>query len=724
MVNRIPADWIYANARDFNAGMRFYIDPRGIEYPVYSGTPAYSEVSGAYNKPGRYTLTSALTYLLIPSSSISGEVLVENITGGTVESHLIRLLGGYTLTLKHVTGGGYSLSAVGGTTETITGGTTQPLQRVGFVMTYGGILKLYVDGVNVASGTAPALTTNPIKLEINGSANSLISYCRIFDGYAASATDFLTNWKSVGNEEIFFFYNKIAYGKTRCNLNRSSGINVVTAFSIDRDSGYKAATASMSMNNLSGEFSDDQYGTFLPKSGSYNGTSSQQYLTKTVGVEIESWAPSDALYPSTSLYPSASLYPDGGMYTFERVFIGMAKNGSFSRSTKAGGKSIVSISAEDGIATIAKRVVRKSRVWENYYLSRSSPDNNSLFHSVAELATKRETYNYLTNSSFENAAIGNSWLTDGTLIRDTTAVIDGSYCGKFSGISKLFYQTVQFADLSQGEKFTGSIYVYSTSAISGVLTISEKTGSTVNGYGTTSFTHSGTGWEKITCTYSIVNSASTSILFSVTAASWTDVPVDCAMLKYGDDTPHMVVNSNDGASGISAVGSEMSGTYDWIGIDAGDVSYIHPWATVQDGDNIWAIIKQIGDSCIARVLAMDACGVLRFVSNFDDTAQTSLGSIANFDSIDSGQQALVSNSIFVKGCKIVKRTNVEAVWQVEASGLDSDDGTLSGKFSRVVAAAGTIPSVATDGTTEIEAKYGVIVNKYDVQAPLNHDMVN
>jgi hypothetical protein len=226
MIKYLPTDWVNDASRNFNAEARFYIDPRGREYPPISGTAAYAENTDLVyvQKPGRFSLTSSLTYLMQTSTTFSAEILVENAAGGATLSNLLRFLGGYTITLTHDAAGTYSLVLVGGSTVTLSGGATSAMlfQRVGFSIVYGGDVVLYVDGIEVDSDTAPALTTSTTTIEVNGSANCKVSAVRLFDGYEASAADFASCFDHVGNEEIYWRFQKEAVGRTRCNINREN----------------------------------------------------------------------------------------------------------------------------------------------------------------------------------------------------------------------------------------------------------------------------------------------------------------------------------------------------------------------------------------------------------------------------------------------------------------------------------------------------------------------
>lgn len=1052
---------------NFNNEVRFYIDPRGIEYAPISGTPAYTAITSTDSATGSYSLSQGnLVYMLPYADPMTVQVYLKPGFAYNVASDqsIIKWYSGTEyLELAYVTASKqFAVRTNAGAGATVLFGPVfasstqlQTWQRLSFVINANAVSCYAWNSKTTGTLTLSTRLNYPL-VNIGGNSVGLINYIRIFSGYAATDADILDGFADVKNEEILFQFPLTPIGRTRCNINTTSDRSV-TSFSIERATGYKAASASLSVNNNSGEFSDDQYAAYLPSAGSYNGTSSQRYLTNSVGMQIEGkslqkrdivssgligywgmdnlpeypdnpagttyfqsdWAttdgwgatrctldttttpgklrvvatgslpaiskalsfagktvkaevkkisgsstkftlsnssaviyPKDILYPietigsnyypadaggqlsiyvgdnntvagdifeidwiyvgdgsyTTPLYDNSgggldlnvygstpvaglsgnglsrdaindyersisvlSIVPDvwhyhesfpfgnaqtagyqvfgnykpisstvgffdfgrqltsdnltfrycngsalttitfSGFFTgfttlsisididfnwitgavtvyrngtqfdatqymttpvkptagsylyfgsyqgtvyfmagicderrlynralsasevadlftmfpgnyslttdpqFDQLFLGSIPPGSFGRSTQNGGLSTISLSAEDGIAQIAHRVIRNSRSWENYYLSRSTPANNSVFHEIAYLATKREVYNYLTNSGFEDATITDSWNKTGSFTRGNTSILAGNYCGIFSGTNAYITQRVLLTDISKGEIFTASIYIYSTSAISGILWLGEYPGI----YTQTAFTHSGKGWDRIVVSRTIISSATTSLLFKLeSVGTWTNVPVDCAMLKYGGDIPFYVENTNSGgaysSSGVSQIGSEMLGSYDWVGIDADDVSYIHPWAWIYQGDNVWDNMKQIGDACACRLLAIDASGVLRFRSTFGSALPASNGLIENIRAMGAGQQNIQANKFTIKGCSITKRDNVECVWQVAASNLGADAGTVSGAWGRVVADADTIPSVAFDGMTEVEATYGTIKTKMAV----------
>jgi hypothetical protein len=686
MTKSLSAAWIADASKNFDAGVRFYIDPRGVEVPPL-GAPRYSAVSGT-NVPGSYGITSSSTYYWTPSDSFSVDLLYKSTSGTSVDSNLFWCYGaGYTILLRQTSGGSYNLILAGASTVTLSGGSAGAVQRVGFSFIAGGECKLYLDGTLVDTDTAPAMTTRPYYLILNYDENSTLHYVRVYDGFVASVANFTSNFDHVGNEEIFFAFNKTAAGRTRCNVNRP-GNHLVTGYSIDRPSGYKAASATVDFLNLSGEFNDDIYATFEPQSGSFNGTSGQRYLRNRVGLEIETW------------YNGS----------FEPLFRGYIPPGSFDRSTHVGGLSTVSVQAEDLIATIARAVARSSYKWEDYYLCRAAPSSNSVFREIAQLATKRYIDNYCTNAGFENTTIANSWIGTATLTRSNSApVLAGSYRGNFTGTDKEIHTKINFKDsftgevnVDKGDVFTGSIYVYATSAIQGKLKIAETLGINTE----TAFTHGGKGWEKFEVSHTIAEAGWLVYLYLTSVGAWTDVPIDCAMIKRGNPIDYWFDNTYYGSSGESTYRQYMTGAYDIVGIDGDDVAYQHPWAWIQKGENIWDNMKELAAACGGRVMRLDSSGVLRFRSGITTALPASLGTLANGSAI-SKKTLLSANKIKLTGANIRIHTAPECIWMADAAkSLARASG--ESKFTRSIANGDTLPDETLDGSLILEAIYGTV----------------
>ena len=912
-----------ARDKDFDAEARFYIDPRGKEYPPISGTPSYAELAVAdpIYTPGRFALASAatLTYLIdgFNPTTFTIQILAKPKIAYNVaaDSPLVQFISEVTqadkdkFALYYESTGDYFASdmSLGASTETLArddvvfASDSQLQQWIRFTHVQDGDAGVLYIGNSLAFGTLTATTIKDTPIMIVGTAAYDIKYIRLFPNYAATADEVRTGFRSVGNEEIFFDYEKNAIGKTRCNVDRVN-TKCVTSASINRPEGYKASGATLSLLNLSGEFNTDLFATFTPESGAYNGASGEHFLARKVGLEIEEWrkkpnndpdlydaialleAVDTAVLPDHSGYcmhgavsgcalasedngpalsfdgndyvtlptftfpdivtfntwvnvdhsalleqyllqandghftirrpssnsnilrieywdgsdviavgantffsgydtiqtmatvianytagtitiyrngvlletitglsmvkPAADVMTIGGTLLgtigefriyeralsvaeiaklaaglpekyysnrdpdFERIFKGSIPQGSFPRQTKLGGLSTISISAEDAMTDLGKKIAKRSYNWEDYELAQAD-GSNSLFHAIAQIVTRREFMNYLGNSGFENGTIGNSWLTDGTFARDTTALLSGSYCGKLTASDgQYILQYVEYSgedSLSIGDVFNASIWIYSASAIVGTIRCGESLAAVSTDYTSSAYTHGGLGWEKWSVSHTVTDSTSNRMRVELFAGAggFTNVPVDCAMLKRGGNVDWWILNANDGTSGVISCDDGQDGTYDWIGVDTNDVAYIHPWAWVQKGDNIIKHLQELSIACAARNFRVDSAGILIMESGIVDDAPASLGTLANGNAI-SGGMVPVMNSIELKGNYIEKKDALVNVWMAGASaGLKKATGDSDGNFSRTVANGKQIPDSdpAVDNTSTYVAKY-------------------
>ena len=135
----------------------------------------------------------------------------------------------------------------------------------------------------ISSGATSAIVTNKNWMTVDAT-NTIVDYIRIIPNFAATDADVENNFEDVYNEEIFFPYNNQSTGFTRCQITK-----YVNGYNIDLPGEFKSTQAGLSLNNISGEFSADQYAAFSPENGSYNGTAAQSYLSRKIPIWIESW---------------------------------------------------------------------------------------------------------------------------------------------------------------------------------------------------------------------------------------------------------------------------------------------------------------------------------------------------------------------------------------------------------------------------------------------------
>ena len=231
--------------------------------------------------------------------------------------------------------------------------------------------------------------------------------------------------------------------------------------------------------------------------------------------------------------------------------------------------------------------------------------------------------------------------------------------------------------------------------------------STTDGDSTsTTFTHSGKGWDYCTITHELTDSDSDNVLYSIsTTGLAATVYADALMATYGDPVGWYVDNANEGTSGDSTSDDAQLGTYDWIGIDAENVSYIHPWATIRTGMRVFDELTKLADACIVKYMLLTEEGVLKMRSYFNDTGYTSSGTVTGVQAIGSGHWQQIANKLKSHGCKIIKRDNIETPWMAQASNLEKDTGLTGSTWKRTVADGNTLP-IATESPDGYEARYG------------------
>jgi len=172
-------------------------------------------------------------------------------------------------------------------------------------------LTIYSNGGNAKVAAVSSAQWNAMEgmqlLRPNNNVLGYINYGIHINNFAATAAQVANGFYEVPNEQIYFSFQKCGIGRTRCDIT-----NQVKSYSHEYSDGYKAATFSLSMMNLDGRFSADQYAPFMPGSASYNGTVAQSYLANNkVGISCEQWS-KQKLLPDASLmaYYSCDTLPE------------------------------------------------------------------------------------------------------------------------------------------------------------------------------------------------------------------------------------------------------------------------------------------------------------------------------------------------------------------------------------------------------------------------------
>lgn len=716
MVKYISSSWQNYLNTEYPQDHRVYIDFRGKQYPSVSTSGTYTLITEADNRPGSHNMTGGYnSYLLDLTSVVSVSALVKPTCAYNVSTK--QTIWSWYSTPSHYLTCYYISSqyvvawAEGTTARTLYSDTyanTTALQAwttIGATLSLGTATSsgsvLYINGVAADSAwddDIVARTNYYPKFEIraqNAVVGSMtVNHLRMFPGIAAGCTDDFTTRKE---EEIYWPLNGHGTGHTRCNVStRATGIEI--GRSIESPMGRaNPNTLAVELMSPTGEFADDQYNstppTFDPVNELYNGAITEKYLQRRCPIEVETWY--------------------AGSY--EPEFVGRLDGNMFQRRSGVGDITRVSISAEDETGEFQRRVRQKGRYYENYELCNTSTSSTSLLHAIAKLHTQKEHYNFLANSSFENTTASNSWSVTGTSATVTRAAggLVGSYQLDWlvAGMASTMGQKVTFSGtkkLNVGQNWNYSVYAKAATAFNCVLRLNELatggTSITTNALTTASFT-AGTGWQKMEKTVAISTSATAILQAQLYSLSTATLSVDCAMLVQNDRSMDwFVLNNNDGAAGVESADDADSELYDTVGFDVDDAMIVHPWARVEQGENVWEYLTQIGDATACRYIGMDSAGTLKYRTIFktsyvDPSAHSTIDATQSVDTVLDVAQA---NKILVHGVTIVKRSNMAQVWDAAAAGTFTKDG--ESWIRETVANGGCWPTSTT--SYEYWASYG------------------
>jgi len=516
------------------------------------------------------------------------------------------------------------------------------------------------------SDTADAKGQNYPLFEIRGENGTegdyKINHVRVFPSLEATAAQVANDYKSVKNEEIIWHFNGEGCGRTRVNVTRFVQ-NLYNEKSVENpaDGAAGSNTCTVTLLSEGGEFADDQYAAFTPTSDQFNGTSSQKYMQNRCRLEVESWY----------------------NHVYDLVFTGRLDGNSFSRSSAAGQLQTVTITAEDLISDIARKFRRKAKTYEDYKLSDNEEDN-SLVHAITRLATKDPVYNFLANSSFENATIGNSWNVYGTGATFTrqSGGLFGAYQGDlaYGSATCAIYQDINFngtKKLNVGETWTFSMWLKSADACGHNINIEEWTigaGASNDASSTVWSLSGGEGWDLWSVSHTITDSTSNRLRCLVWLNDNATLSMDGAMLVQNDRALNwFVLNNNDGASGVESADDADSDSYDSIGFDCDEVNITHPWALLPQGANVWKQLQLLGDAVGAMYIGLDESGTFKLRAKLKTgyTDPTSLETITDSQIaiIDTALEPTQANKIKVHGVKIKKHSNIVTLWNAAAAGV-------------------------------------------------------
>jgi hypothetical protein len=685
MVKWISSSWQNYLNTEYPQDHRVYINFRGVEYPPVLASGTYTLVTEADNRPGSHNMTGGYnTYFLELTSVVSITSLVKPTCAYNVSTKQAIWSWYYTasryLSCHYISSQFVVEYAEGSTARTLVSDTYADSKALQVWTTIGATLSLgtatssgsvlYVDGVSKDTAWDDDIVARTSYYPVfqvralNAAAGAMtINNVRMLPGIAAGVTD---DFKTRKEEEIYWPLNGHGAGHTRCNVStRVTGIDI--GRSIESPMGQaNPNTLNVELMSPGGEFSDDQYAAFDPAAEVYNGTSSQKYMQTRCPIEVETWY--------------------GG--TYEPEFVGRIDDGVFQRRSGVGDISRVSVGALDRSEDMKRRTRQRGKAYDSYELCNTSTSTTSLLHTIAKMESQPEWYNFVANSSFENATAANSWVVTGTSATVTRAAggLVGSYQLDWlvAGMASTMGQQVTYSStkkLNVGQNWNFSIYGKAATAFNCVLRLNELavggTSITTNAAATASFT-AGTGWVKMEKTVTISTSATAILQPQLYSLSTATLNVDCAMLVQNNRSlPWFVLNNNDGAAGVESADDADSGVYDTMGFDVDDAMIVHPWARVEQGESIWEYLTQIGDATAARYIGMDSAGTLKYRTIFktsyaDPSAIATIDATQNIDTVLDIEQA---NKILVHGVSIQKDTMMRQVWDAAAAGCFTADGT-------------------------------------------------
>ncbi len=756
-IKDISAAW-KTQDRAFTKYERVYADFRQYIYPPYSSTLTYTAITSADNQPGSHNVTGGYCSYVLPMDSkftlfirckptfaynvSSSQHLCEWYIDATHCFRVYYSAGGDCFYAYWHDGGSNRVlqSAVYTSNETLqtwhnfafsidlTTGTTA---GSAFYINQAAVDTAWSGNTDVKASNFPILT---FRTYSGGSTaySYTINQMRYIPDYAATAAEVANLFKDVENEEVVWNFNGEGCGRTRCNITRH-----VMTLGLER-SVEEPSTGAQGANRLTaklysngGEYADDQYAAFDPTAEQFNGTSAQKYLQKQARIEAETW------------YGTV----------WEPIFTGRVDANLFSRTSYAGELTTVDIAAEDSVSDIAREMKRKGKSYASKKLS-DSTESNSLIHLITRLATQKDVYNYLANSSFENTTIANSWAVGGagaTLTRVATGLF-GSYRGDltYGTATMSATQTVTFTGtkkLNKGETYNFSIFLKSSDPSTNTLRLAEWDSSAINDYTEADASlDGGEYWKRFDVSHTITDSDSDRLKVTISSEMsagtayvtgahafsqangiiyWREdasfgaaVPpistgpgvlsMDGAMLVQADRTPEwFVLNNNDGASAVESADDADYASYDTVGFDVDAVDVEHPWVFIPATASIWDELKQLGDACGATYIGMDSAGTLKMraklKTGYTDPAALEVIDDTVASGVDSVLEIAKANKIIGHGVWVTVSSGIGVMWMLEASAEFIKAG---GKPKTTVTNGSYFPDPTTYG--DFYAKYGEV----------------
>ena len=687
---------------------RFYIDFRQKEYPplvTYGNDPAFTLHTSGDNKPGSHYMSGGHAYYMLdmPSQFVMSIELKPNFNYDTASSQYVcswyidpdqhwyfyySPAADKFMLVYHDAGNQAILSS----RQFDDGGAHEDIDQwmrwdIVFDSTTGDTSgsKLYYNrnleddtwsnNVDAKSSRFPLFE---IRSMDGTEGDYKINFIRLWPD--TTYNDVANDHKGNEEEEIYWPLNGHSLGQSRCNITR-----LVNYYYINKNLGG-ANTCELGLDSTAGEFADDQYSAFDSSAESFNGLSTQKYLQYRTPVHVESWY----------------------SHSFEPVFVGRVNEDYYQRISETGGRSVVTVTAEDAVSECGRKIIEHSTTYEDYDICDTAVESDSLLHVIARLATQRTIKNYLADSSFEGGDITDSWIASGGTFTQDADQLWNSNCGKLDAdeaSDETVIQTVTFTGtkkLNVGDTYTFSIYLKSAGAASDDIELQEHDAGGSNGATTQTYTLAGgEGWYKWEVSRTITDSDSDRLRVVINVTDGDVIYMDCAMLTQSASSYNwFVLNDNTATAGVESADDADSDSYDTVGFDCDDAAITHPWAIVKEGDDVWSYIKDLAIASLARYYGIDSSGTFVFKPQIDEPGDpTPILTISEAGTLESQLQLQQANKIIVHGIYIVEDTNRKLVWSAQAARMFGDDAQIAVE----IANGATWPNPTTYG--ELWAKY-------------------
>jgi hypothetical protein len=301
MINRIDPTWRDDSRSNINHDVRFYISPRQKTfYPYHINKLFFRRHELGFNLPGSMHLYSGTAQYNIDgfSSFITFDMQLKlNVAynasatilqiDDTTKTKYLRLV------YNSTTSSAFTIIYYNGSTSTTVSSTaftsdaeSRRWLRIGFMFDVStGALKIRYNQTEASTTFALGGSFDTLLCTFYG-GNTFFSDCKMIQANTTLAQH-ANGFKTYTDNEYYWSFNGHGLGYERCNITRFVlDYNVAKSKNFDAG-GVSANELSISLKSLNGEFADDQYNTFSPSIGSYNGEVTQKYLTNRLPVWVE-----------------------------------------------------------------------------------------------------------------------------------------------------------------------------------------------------------------------------------------------------------------------------------------------------------------------------------------------------------------------------------------------------------------------------------------------------